>query len=63
MANGHETIISYCLDQMQGEVVLSVDPTRYSQSLHMQLKDRRNYNLKIRKSQNYFFKHMFPPKS
>ena len=38
----HETIISYCLDQMQGEVALSVDPTRYSQGLHMQLKDSRN---------------------
>ena len=33
----YEIIISYCLDQMQGEVALSVDLARYSQGIHMQL--------------------------
>ena len=47
---------------MQGEVALSVDPTRYSQGLHMQLKYTMNQNLKVRQSQNDFFKPTFFPK-
>ena len=58
----HETIIMFCLDKMQGEVALSVDPTRYSQGLHMQLKYTMNQNLKVRQSQNDFFKPTFFPK-